>query len=140
MYKRQILGNVHNGVYRTEWAKASYGTGGITGDNGNIIFQCENYANVFDNSEEHESNTLRSGGISGYNNGRIDSCVNYGKVTGGGITENNSKYGIIRCCFNLGEVYSGISVGSYQDSIIEYCVNLGQAEGHYAGDLSLIHI
>lgn len=130
-----ILGNVQNGTYTTEEIKGSYGTGGITGDNGYIILQCKNYADVSDDSAEHESNTIRSGGISGYNNGRIDSCVNYGKITGGGITENNSEYGTIRCCFNIGDVYSGISIGSYQDSVIEYCVNMGQAEGRYAGDV-----
>lgn len=130
-----VIGSTQNGSYSLKWQSNSFGTGGIAGDNGNLIRSCDNYANVSDDTDVHESNTSRSGGISGCNSGIIDSCSNYGSVTGGGITENNGKYGHIRYCFNVGDAYSGIALGSYQESMIEYCVNLGNTSGRYAGDI-----
>lgn len=131
----EIVGSTQSGSYSWQSVSNSFGTGGISGDNSNYIYCCKNYAKISDDVEEHESNNSRSGGISGVNSGIINSCVNYGNVTGGGIVECNHKYGQIKNCFNLGNVYSGIAIGSYQDSNIEFCVNLGKTEGRYAGDI-----
>lgn len=131
----EIVGSTQSGSYSWQSVSNSFGTGGISGDNSNYIYCCKNYAKISDDVEEHESNNSRSGGISGGNSGIINSCVNYGNVTGGGIVECNHKYGQIKNCFNLGNVYSGIAIGSYQDSNIEFCVNLGKTEGRYAGDI-----
>lgn len=131
----EIVGATQSGSYSWQSVSNSFGTGGISGDNSNYIYCCKNYAKISDDVEEHESNNSRSGGISGGNSGIINSCANYGNVTGGGIVECNHKYGQIKNCFNLGNVYSGIAIGSYQDSNIEFCVNLGKTEGRYAGDI-----
>ena len=134
-----VIGSTQGGAYGAsdylQLQGNSFGTGGISGDNGNVIYLCENYADISDDTDEHESNTSRSGGIAGCNSGTIDSCINRGSATGGGITENNRSFGKIRCCFNYGDVYSGIALGSYRESHIEYCVNLGVASGRYAGDI-----
>lgn len=126
-----IVGSSVSGAY----GDTSYGTGGISGDNRGYIYMCKNRAFISDDCETHESNTSRSGGITGYNYSLVESCTNYGAVTGGGIAKTNSKYATIRLCVNLGDVYSGISLGSYQDSTIAYCINLGKTSGRYAGDI-----
>ena len=133
-----IIGSTQEGMYSlggtpSQWH--SYGTGGIVGDNEQLISLCINYADIYDDTVEHESNTSRSGGVAGYNEGTIDSCTNYGNVTGGGIARYNKRYSRIRYCFNMGDVYSGIVIGSDQDCVIEYCVNLGNLSGRYSADI-----
>ena len=131
----EIMGSTQSGSYSLQWEGNSFGTGGISGDNGSNIYCCKNYANVYDDVEEHESNNSRCGGVSGYNRGTVASCLNYGNVTGGGIVKSNKEYGQIRNCFNFGNVYSGIAISSCQDSIIEFCGNFGETAGRYAGDI-----
>lgn len=135
IYNCNVEGAIVGSTVSGSYGDTSYGTGGISGDNRGYIYMCTNRASVSDDCETHESNTSRSGGITGYNYSFIESCTNYGAVTGGGIAKTNNKYATIRLCVNLGDVYSGISLGSYQDSAIDYCVNLGKTSGRYAGDI-----
>ncbi|MCF2569367.1 hypothetical protein I6E09_09355 [Mediterraneibacter glycyrrhizinilyticus] len=109
---------------------APFGTGGITGDNSGTVSRCINYAEVSIDSDFYDL-----GGISGYNQGFIQSCGNFADMNGGGIVDNNSDYAVIRGCFNFGDTYAGIAVGSYSESTIEYCVNLGHTSGRYAAGI-----
>lgn len=135
IYNCNVKGSIVGSTVSGSYGDTSYGTGGIAGDNRGYIHMCANYAYISDDNDTHESNTSRSGGITGYNYSFIESCTNYGAVTGGGIANTNSKYATIRLCVNLGDVYSGVALGSYQDSTIVYCINLGKTSGRYAGDI-----
>lgn len=135
IYNCSVKGSVVGSTVSGSYGDTSYGTGGISGDNRGYIYMCANYACISDDSDTHESNTSRSGGITGYNYSFIESCTNYGAVTGGGIAKTNSKYAAIYWCANFGDVYSGVALGSYQDSTIVYCINLGKTAGRYAGDI-----
>ena len=122
----KIRGSGVNGAYGDGLA-TSFGTGGITGDNSGTVSRCINDAEVSIDSDFYDL-----GGISGYNQGLIQSCGNIADMNGGGIVDNNSDYAVIRGCFNFGDTYAGIAVGSYSESVIEYCVNLGHTSGRYA--------
>lgn len=125
----EIRGSGVNGAYGDSLS-ASFGTGGITGDNSGTVNRCINDAEVSIDSDFYDL-----GGISGYNQGLIQSCGNFADMNGGGIVDNNSDYAVIRGCFNFGDTYAGIAVGSYSESVIEYCVNLGYTSGRYAAGL-----
>lgn len=125
----EIRGSGVNGAYGDSLS-AFFGTGGITGDNSGTVSGCINDAKVSINSDFYDL-----GGISGYNQGLIQSCGNFVDLNGGGVVDNNSDYAVIRGCFNFGDTYAGIAVGSYSESVIEYCVNLGHTSGRYAAGL-----
>lgn len=135
IYKCNAKGNIIGSTTSSWYGGIAAGNGGIVGSNNGSISLCNNYASVSDNCEIHESNTIRSGGITGYNYSSIENCVNYGTITGGGIAKDNLENASIVCCFNMGSVYSGISLGSFKNSTVEYCVNLGEVSGRYAGDI-----
>lgn len=125
-----IKGSDVNGSYTHQEKTASFGAGGVCGDNSGTVSRCINYGEVSIDSDFYDA-----GGIVGQNQGLIESCVNFADMNGGGIADNNRKYSTIRGCFNFGDTYAGIAVGSYQDSVIEYCVNLGHTSGRYAADI-----
>ena len=111
--------------------RSSYSTGGITGTNNGTIQNCGNSGLVY--------GSVHAGGITGSNNGgTITSCFNMSRIyslqrTGGIIGTN---YGIIRYCYNNGEVEGGVSVGGlvgYQNSSasnnFSSCYNIGPVKG-----------
>ena len=79
----EIRGSGVNGAYGDSLS-ASFGTGGITGDNSGTVSGCINDAKV-----STDSDFYNLGGISGYNQGLIQSCGNFADMNGGGGVDNN---------------------------------------------------
>ena len=111
--------------------RSTYNTGGVSGSNNGTIQNCGNSGSVY--------GTYSAGGVVGINNdGMITSCFNMDRVyslqrTGGIIGTN---YGVIRYCYNNGEVEGGVSVGGlvgYQNSSVannfSSCYNIGRIKG-----------
>ncbi len=109
------------------------GVGGISGDNNATIKNCVNYAEIGNPFKDASART--AGGIVGNNYCTIDTCANFGNVCGGGIASSNQEWAAITRCINLGVANAGISKNGYTNSIVDYCVNIGEVSGRYSGDI-----
>ncbi len=106
--------------------------GGIVGINWGTVRDCTNEATVT-NQQQAKYYHAYMGGIAGASDGTIESCTNYGSIVGnsdalaGGIVGNQSWYGVIRNCGNLGAVSGEYAGGVIGDNLgcVENCYNAG---------------
>ena len=132
--------NCHNKGVTINMTGSSTGGAGIVSRNAGNISYCSNSTDI------NNENAAYVGGIVGANHGEVSSSYNVGKIEGkydiGGIAGQNAPNGIIKFCFNTGNIIgNGIEVTNNTTQVgglaginsgrINFCYNTGTIECAY---------
>lgn len=108
-------------------SKTTYGLFGRIGETGKLL-----NLNIADDADISLWST--SAAFVGENNGLVENCKNYAKIKAyfswcAGIVGDNAVKGVIRGCFNAGEIYGGNmqsgGINGQNRGLIEECMNVG---------------
>ena len=103
--------------------------GGLVGYNSGTVKNCYSTGSI--------SGAIGVGGLVGYNSGTVQSCYTTGNVTGdhmfaGGLVGYNSKKGIVKNCYSLGNIGEERFVGGVvgrNKGIVQNCYATGKISG-----------